>query len=55
MDDEGKSELVGAEKKEGKYIKIIDEPELEEYREAAESCPVEAVHIINKETGEKII
>jgi len=33
----------------------IDDSELEDNKEAAESCPVEAIHIVDKETGKKII
>ena len=55
MGDDGKSILLNAQKKDGKYIKIFDESELEEYKEAAEACPVEALHIKNLDTGEDII
>lgn len=55
MDDNGKSVLLNAEEKDGKYTKVFDESELEEYQEAAEACPVEALHIKNLDTGEDII
>lgn len=54
---DGKADLKGSEsKKENKMqTKEIDESELEKYKEAAESCPVTVIHIIDKETGERII
>ena len=55
MGDDGKSILLNAKKKDGKYEKVFDESELEEYQEAAESCPVEALHIKNLDTGEDIV
>lgn len=33
----------------------ISEEQLKEYTEAAQSCPVNVIHIIDKETGKKII
>ncbi len=55
--DDGKADLKDAERiNENKtQKKEIDESELEKYKEAAESCPVTVIHIINKETGEKLI
>ena len=55
MDDEGKSVLLNAEKKDGKYEKVVDESEFGEYQESAEACPVEAIHIKNLDTGENIV
>lgn len=46
MKDDGKSDC---RKKE------IEEDELECNMEAAKSCPVNAIHIINTENGEKMI
>lgn len=46
MKDDGKSEVK---------IKDIDEDHLECNMEAAKACPVKAIHIINNETGEKLI
>ena len=39
----------------GFWIKEIDESELAAYKESAEVCPVNVIHIYDKETGEKII
>lgn len=46
MNDDGKADLKVAE---------IDEAQLEENKAAAEGCPVNVIHIINKETGERLI
>jgi ferredoxin len=35
--------------------KVISDDELKKNLEAARSCPVKAIHITNKETGEKLI
>ena len=55
---DGKSDLVGSkETKNGDEI-TLEELELEDLgsnKEAAETCPVNVIHIINKKTGEKII
>ena len=37
------------------FVKYIDESELKKWKESAESCPVNVIHIINLETGEKVI
>ncbi|MEK7157948.1 MAG: ferredoxin [Patescibacteria group bacterium] len=37
------------------HKEMITEEELAKEREAAESCPVQVIHIINTETGEQII
>ena len=54
---DGKADLKGSNQVDGnkKQTKEIDESELAKYKEAAESCPVTVIHIIDKETGEKII
>jgi ferredoxin len=33
---------------------VVDESKLEENKEAAESCPTEAIHIEEEESGKKI-
>ena len=56
MVDDGKSQLLNSENKEkGWEERVISEKEFEENHEAAESCPVEVIHLIDEETGEKII
>ncbi|MBI2580086.1 MAG: ferredoxin [Candidatus Aenigmarchaeota archaeon] len=56
--DDGKSDLVGArEKKEGGEI-VLEELEFDDIKcnkEAAETCPVNVIHIIDLKTGEKVI
>ena len=57
-DADGKSDLIGSkELKEGETIvkEELEMVELKNNRDAADSCPVNVIHIINKETGEKII
>jgi len=54
--DDGKADLKQAQKDgNGFWIKEIDESELAAYKESAEVCPVNVIHIYDKETGEKII
>lgn len=36
-------------------IEEFDEPELSKNMDAAQVCPVAAIHIIDKETGKKLI
>ena len=54
--DKDKAELIGGEKeKKAKetYIKEVDE--LENNLEAAQSCPVNCIHIMDNKTKKKII
>jgi len=54
-DNDGKVDLIGGEKKEDKTIELeIDEHELDRMLEAAQSCPVNAIRIID-ENGERLI
>ncbi len=54
---EGKANLIGSEenKKTRTFEKIIDESELQANIDAARVCPVNVIHIIDLETGKKII
>jgi len=57
-DVDGKSSVEGAKKvmKENEVVaETLDLDELECVREAAEACPFNAIHIVNMETGEKLI
>lgn len=57
-DVDGKSSVEGAKKvmKENEVVaETLDLEELECVREAAEACPFNAIHIVNMETGEKLI
>jgi len=53
MDADGKSILMGA-KKSGTFEELLVS-EIGANKDAAEGCPVNVIHIINKDTGEKII
>ena len=56
MNDDGKSDIINGETKPNKWQeKVIGEQDFEINLEAAESCPVEVIHIIDNETKEKII
>jgi ferredoxin len=46
MASDGKADLLK---------KDIDEAELEASINAARACPVNVIHIVNKETGEKLV
>ena len=46
MSDDGKADVLKTE---------IDESELEANLSAARACPVNVIHIVNKETGEKLV
>ena len=57
-DVDGKSTIEGAKKvmKENEVVlEKLELDKLECVREAAEACPFNAIHIVNVETGEKII
>ncbi len=55
--DDGKADLAQAERKEENRVqeRIIDESELDANMEAAKSCPVNVIHIVDMETGERLI
>ena len=59
IDDDGKANLLvgetDTEKKRAIKEKIIDEKDLQVNLEAAQSCPVQVIHIEDLETGEKLI
>ena len=55
---DGKSDLKGSNHtREGELTtrEQLDIEDLAGNKEAADSCPVNVIHIINKETGEKLI
>ena len=37
------------------FVRVIDESELTKWKEAAEACPLVFIHIIDLETGKRII
>ena len=51
---DGKADLKGSKEKDDFFELEIDEKELEEMKEAAQSCPVNVIHIYD-EKGKKII
>ncbi len=60
MDADGKSDLKNCQKKEENNEIVlesldIEEKDFEKHKEAASACPVNVIHIIEKETGKKII
>ena len=56
MSEDGKSDIVGCRKRDDEWEELdIEEKDFTANKEAADSCPVNVIHIINKETKEKII
>ena len=57
LDNENKAVLKGGNKTSNPNIfeKEIDEKDLQLNLDAARACPVNAIHIIEKETGKKLI
>ena len=55
--EDGKADIKDGVSKEDNLVQEIefDEDELEKMMAAAESCPVNVIHIIDLETGEKLI
>ena len=49
--NDGKSNLKNCEKVGDQEHRIINEEEFDQNMEAAECCPVNVIHIIDKETG----
>jgi len=56
MKEDGKSDIKGGKNLENGWQELdFKEKNFEENKEAADSCPVNVIHIIKKDTGEKII
>ena len=56
MNEDGKSDIVGCKNRDDEWEELdIGEKDYQVNKEAADSCPVNVIHIKNKETGEKII
>lgn len=56
MDEkDGMSNLKNCEKVGDQEHRLITDDEFEANMEAAECCPVNVIHIIDKETGEELI
>ena len=53
---DNKADLIGGKQREDESeILEIDEKDFEEMKASAEICPVNVIHIKNRETNEKII
>lgn len=56
MNDDGKSDIKGGKAREDGWQELdIEEKDFEKNKEAAESCPVNVIHLTKKENNEKII
>ncbi len=56
MNDDGKSDIIKGQAKENGWQELeIEDKDFEKNKQAAESCPVNVIHLKNKETQEKII
>jgi ferredoxin len=56
MSEDGKSDIIGCKKRDDEWEELeISEKNFSENKEAAESCPVNVIHLKDKKTGEKII
>ena len=56
MNVDGKSDIKQAKDKENGWQEMkIEEKDYEANNEAANSCPVNVIHLVNKKTGERII
>ncbi len=56
MDEDGKSVIKGAKSLENGWQEAeIEEKNFAENKEAADSCPVNAIHIVDKKAGERLI
>ena len=55
MEDDNKSRLVKSQKVGKKFELEIEDKDLEINLDAAKTCPVNVIHIVNKNTGEELI
>lgn len=56
MNEDGKSDIINGKQREDGWQELeISEEDLEMNKQAAEACPVNVIHLKNKETGEKAI
>ncbi len=57
MNDDGKADLRSAQQEEGSgfFEREIEESELQLMKAAAQSCPVNVIRIVDKETGQHIV
>lgn len=56
MKDDGKIQVKGGKKSDGEQWEMdFEEKDFKILKDAADSCPVNVIHIIKKDSGEKII
>ena len=56
MNGDGKSDIKGGKDKEDGWQELdFKENDFQENKDAADSCPVNVIHIVKKETGETLI
>ena len=56
MNDDGKADVIGGKNlPNGQQEGRIEQKDFEINLEAAESCPVEVIHLTDEETGEKLV
>ncbi|MBI4176264.1 MAG: ferredoxin [Candidatus Aenigmarchaeota archaeon] len=55
MNADGKADLIASTKEGRMDVKEIGQDDLESMKQAAEGCPVNVIHILKKDTGEKVI
>lgn len=56
MADDGKASIIKGKSREDHWEeKDIEEAEMQHYKEAAESCPVNVIHIIDHKENKKLI
>jgi len=56
MHEDGKSDIKGGKTRDDGWQELnFKEKNFDENKEAADSCPVNVIHITKKDTGEKII
>lgn len=56
MNQDGKSDIKNAKSLENGWQELdIEEKNFQENKDAAESCPVNVIHLVNKKTGERLI
>ncbi len=56
MNADGKSDVIGGTKRDDEWEeKDLSDAEYDANMQAAQSCPVNVIHLVKKETGERII
>ena len=56
MNQDGKSDIKNGRNREDGWQELgFEEKNLQENKDAADSCPVNVIHIVNKKTGERLV